>query len=316
MVHSVGEPENVIRLLLPIANFYSSSIHFPGFLTSSNFYLMLTNTYIKAWYIPWRVWESHSVVIANCKFSIHLPRFLSKLWFLSRLALPTLRLKEVSELLRLFPHSGKLILSLTLVWGWPGSLHMCFVVVCSFGREILLWFESAEPRLWCFLSSIPSHGRSEADGCTLWSRFCGSSPLFLSFAKYLSRLFFSREKSACWLEVGDFCFGQERMMDTLATVGHNGGSTVSDMVTAQLWSCEFNNYSERHACRKQSILSETTLILKGIRVVSLATPREYCEAKGRYLNTYPGTFVAVCTFTVAVVSWQRATSMGSPTHLW
>lgn len=207
------------------------------------------------------------------QFQHHLPRFLSKLWFLSCLALPTLRLQEVSELLRLFPHSGKLILGLILVWGWLGSLHMCFVVVCSFGREILLWFESAELRLWCLLSSVPSHGHSEADDCTLRSRFCGSSLLLLSFAKYLSRLFFSREKSACWLEVRDFCFGQERMMDTLATVGHNGGSTVSDMVTAQLWSCEFNNYNERHACRKQSILSDLPNIERYQSSLASHTPR-------------------------------------------
>ena len=170
----------------------------------------------------------------------YLPRFLSKFWwFLCCWALPTLCLQEVSELQRLLPHSGKLILALMLVWGRLGFLHMCFVVMCSFGREILLWFEPAEPRLWCFLSSVPSHC-SEANGCTLLSRPCSSSPFFFSFsAKYLSRLFLSREKSACWLGVGDFCFGQERTMDTLATVGHNGGSTVSDMITARLWACEF-----------------------------------------------------------------------------
>ena len=183
-----------------------------------------------------RLLQSISISIVQA----HLPRFLSKFWwFLSCLALPTLCLQEVSELQTPLPHSGKLILAPMLVWGRLGFLHICFVVMCSFGREILLWFEPGELRLWCFLSSVPSHC-SEANDCTLLSGPCSSSPFFLSLcAKYLSRLFLSREKSPCWLGVGDFCFGQERTMDTLATVGHNGGSTVSDMITTRLWACGF-----------------------------------------------------------------------------
>lgn len=91
-----------------------------------------------------RLLQSISISIVQA----HLPRFLSKFWwFLSCLALPTLCLQEVSELQTPLPHSGKLILAPMLVWGRLGFLHICFVVMCSFGREILLWFEPGELRL-------------------------------------------------------------------------------------------------------------------------------------------------------------------------